>query len=102
MYGEFDFSKGQIPTNSPSKPGRGEVGDNIDRCITGCSTHYVAGCAKCTGIDLNSRKKVMSFQSQKNGKAISSTGSQLIVSKVRAGIMSHFTQKHFNFLIRQF
>ena len=39
MGGEFDFSKGQIPTNSPSKPGReevggrGEVGDNVDRRI---------------------------------------------------------------------
>ena len=31
--GEFDFSKSQIPTISPTTPGRGEVGDNIDRCI---------------------------------------------------------------------
>ena len=30
--GEFDFLKGQIPTNSPSKPWRGVVGLNIDRC----------------------------------------------------------------------
>ena len=35
MDGEFDFSKGQIPTNAPSKPGRGEVGDKIERCIKG-------------------------------------------------------------------
>jgi len=34
MGEEFDFSKGQIPTNSFSKPGRGVVGFNIDRCIT--------------------------------------------------------------------
>ena len=35
MSGEFDFQKGQIPTNSPSKPGRGVsiVGLNIDRHI---------------------------------------------------------------------
>ena len=33
MGGEFDFSKSQIPTESPSMSGRGEVGDNIDRCI---------------------------------------------------------------------
>jgi len=33
MGGEFDFSKSQISTESPSMPGRGEVGDNIDRCI---------------------------------------------------------------------
>jgi len=33
MDGKLDFSKGQIPTNSSSKPRRGEVGDNIDRCI---------------------------------------------------------------------
>ena len=32
MDGEFDFLKGQIPTNSPSKPWRGVVGLNIDRC----------------------------------------------------------------------
>ena len=32
--GEFDFSKSQIPTISPTTPGRGEVGDNIDRCIS--------------------------------------------------------------------
>ena len=32
--GEFDFSKSQISTISPTTPGRGEVGDNIDRCIT--------------------------------------------------------------------
>ena len=34
MGGEFDFSKSQIPTKSPSMPGRGEVVDNLDRCIT--------------------------------------------------------------------
>jgi len=33
MGGEFDFLKSQIPTNSPSKPRRGVVGLNIDRCI---------------------------------------------------------------------
>jgi len=33
MVGAFDFSKSQIPTKSPSKPGRGVVGLNIDRCI---------------------------------------------------------------------
>jgi len=43
MGGEFDFSKGQIPINSPSKPRRGEVGDNIDRCIipTQCGCNFV-------------------------------------------------------------
>ena len=35
MNEEFDFLKGQIPTNSHSKPGRGEVGDKIDRCTSG-------------------------------------------------------------------
>jgi len=34
MDGGFDFSKGQIYTNSPSKPRRGVVGCNIDRRIS--------------------------------------------------------------------
>jgi len=34
MGGGLDFLKGQIPTNFPSKPGRGVLGLNIDRCIT--------------------------------------------------------------------
>ena len=34
MEGEFDFLKGQIPTNSPSKPGRVVVGLNIDKHIS--------------------------------------------------------------------
>ena len=34
MGGVFDFWKGQIPTKSPSKPGRGVVGIKIDRYIT--------------------------------------------------------------------
>jgi len=33
MGGVFDFSKSLIPIESPSKPGRGVVGLNIDRCI---------------------------------------------------------------------
>ena len=33
MGREFDFSKNLIPTISLIIPGRGEVGNNIDRCI---------------------------------------------------------------------
>jgi len=33
MGGVFDFPKNQIPTKSPSKPGRRVVGLDIDRCI---------------------------------------------------------------------
>ena len=33
MGGELDFSKGPIPANFSSKPGRGKVVDNVDRCI---------------------------------------------------------------------
>ena len=33
MGGELDFSKSQIPTISPITPGRGKVGNNIDRCM---------------------------------------------------------------------
>ena len=40
--GEFDFSKSQIPTISPTMPGRGEVGDNIDRCISAKRMVYQA------------------------------------------------------------
>ena len=34
MGKEFDFWKGQVPTKSPSKPEKGVVGLNIDRCIS--------------------------------------------------------------------
>ena len=32
--GAFEFSKVQIPTLSPTLPGRGVVGHNIDKCIS--------------------------------------------------------------------
>ena len=34
MGGAFEFSQVQIPTLSPALPGRGVMGNNIDRCIT--------------------------------------------------------------------
>jgi len=59
MGGEFDFSKGQVPTNFPRKPGRGEVGDNIDRCITTSEPNFKYFCNAIQGVVISQSRKML-------------------------------------------